>query len=458
MIDARLHGERERTLPRVYARAAEFRRGQTLSQQDLIVRLNDLGYADRPAVDAAGRVQRVSQRPHADTARRRAGRQDDQDHVPGRTRHETESRTPPGDVAFSRSRSSARAGRNVVRLDPPLLTSLMASGAREKRRHVPLATIPERMQQAVLAIEDQSFYSHPGVNPFRTIGAAIKSVFSVGRPSGGSTITQQLARMFFLEDEFNEELQTGTVSPLRKAREILMSLVLERRTSKEEILELYLNDVYLGQRGSFAIHGVAEASRIFFGKDVANLGLSEAALIAGVIQSPASRSPFANPKRAVERRNVVLQAMAGEEYIKEDEATRASREPLQVVARSVDNEAPYFVDMVGRRRQQAVPRRDGATRRGGRLHHARPQPAARRARRGSHGPRQRGQAARAPQAQGDGAGRAAGRRSAHRRDSRDGRRALVQPVAVQPHDRGAATARLGLQAVRLSRRLRARRR
>ena len=222
----------------------------------------------------------------------------------------------------------------------------MASGTREKRRHVPLATIPERMQQAVLSIEDQSFYSHPGVNPFRTIGAAIKSLFSVGRPSGGSTITQQLARMFFLEDEFNEELQTGTVSPLRKAREILMSLVLERRTSKEEILELYLNDVYLGQRGSFAIHGVAEASRIFFGKDVANLGLSEAALIAGVIQSPASRSPFANPKRAVERRNVVLQAMAGEEYIKEDEATRASREPLQVVARSVDNEAPYFVDMV----------------------------------------------------------------------------------------------------------------
>jgi hypothetical protein len=203
------------------------------------------------------------------------------------------------------------------------------------------------MQQAVLAIEDQSFYSHPGVNPFRTIAAAIGSLFSRGRPSGASTITQQLSRMFFLEDEFNEELQSGTVSPLRKAREIVMSLVLERRTSKEEILELYLNDVYLGQRGSFAVHGVAEASRIFFGKDVANLDLSEAALIAGVIQSPARRSPFANPKAAVERRNVVLQAMAAENYITDVEAAKASREPLQVVARSVDNEAPYFVDMVG---------------------------------------------------------------------------------------------------------------
>ena len=231
----------------------------------------------------------------------------------------------------------------------------MTSGAREKRRHVPLSTIPERMQQAVLAIEDQSFYSHPGVNPFRTIAAAIGSLFSRGRPSGASTITQQLSRMFFLEDEFNEELQSGTVSPLRKAREIMMSLVLERRTSKEEILELYLNDVYLGQRGSFAIHGVAEASRIFFGKDVANLDLSEAALIAGVIQSPARRSPFANPKPAVERRNVVLQAMAAEMYITDDEAAKASREPLQVVARSVDNEAPYFVDMVGEQVNEQFP-------------------------------------------------------------------------------------------------------
>jgi penicillin-binding protein 1B len=345
MIDARLHGERERTLPRVYARPAEFRRGQTLSQQDLIVRLNDLGYADRPTVTQPGEFTGyrnvITLIPRGGEL---AGKTIKITFPPGRVTRQNPN--PAGGRGIQSLEVDGQGRRDAVRLDPPLLTSLMASGTREKRRHVPLATIPERMQQAVISIEDQSFYSHPGVNPIRTIGAAIKSLFSVGRPSGGSTITQQLARMFFLEDEFNEELQTGTVSPVRKAREIVMSLVLERRTSKEEILELYLNDVYLGQRGSFAIHGVAEASRIFFGKDVANLGLSEAALIAGVIQSPASRSPFANPKRAVERRNVVLQAMAGEKYIEKDEATRASREPLQVVARSVDNEAPYFVDMV----------------------------------------------------------------------------------------------------------------
>src|SRR5918994_954613 len=105
----------------------------------------------------------------------------------------------------------------------------------------------------------------------------------------------------------------------RKVREIMMALALERRASKDEILEMYLNDVYLGQRGSFAIHGVAEASRIYFGKDVSNINDSEAAMIAGSIQLPGL--PFTNPKRATDRRNTVLQAMASEGYITPDAAT-----------------------------------------------------------------------------------------------------------------------------------------
>ena len=153
------------------------------------------------------------------------------------------------------------------------------------------------MQQAVLAIEDQGFYSHPGINPVRLAAAALTNIFGTN-PNlvGYSTITQQLSRMFFLAGEFNAELSAGERSYGRKLREMLMSLVLERRASKDEILELYLNDVYLGQRGSFAIHGVAEAARLFFGKDVANVSISEAAVIAGVIQSPASRSPLRQPE------------------------------------------------------------------------------------------------------------------------------------------------------------------
>jgi penicillin-binding protein 1B len=353
MIEERLHGERERTLPRVYARPVEFRRNQSLTQQDLVVRLNDLGYAERVAPQQAGEFAVVK---NVVMLIPRGGELRDQTVRLTFPVRAAKAQTAPRGIQAIEVVGKGRT--DLVRLDPPLLTALMTSGAREKRRHVPLATIPKRMQEAVLAIEDQSFYSHPGINPFRMLGVAVSNLFGDGRPLGGSTITQQLARMFFLADEFNEELQTNTWSYGRKFKEAIMSLVLERRASKGEILEMYLNDVYLGQRGSFAIHGVAEASRIFFGKDVANLSLGEAALIAGVIQSPASRSPFSNPKRAVERRNVVLRAMQTEEFITEAETERAIHEPLQVLQRGVDNEAPYFVDMVG---QQVASRFAGVT-------------------------------------------------------------------------------------------------
>ena len=352
-----MYGERERSLPRVYARPIEIRRGQTFTQQDLVARLNDIGYAQRPDVSQPGEFS-VNGNEIAITPRsgERKGT-----HVrvlfPATPRNAT--------MATRRGIQEIDVvgiGRtDSIELDRPVLTALMTSGQRQKRRRTPLAGIPKHMQQAVLAIEDRSFYSHPGINPLRLVAVAVRSVIG-NEPSGGtSTITQQLSRMFFLADEFNAELQSGERgrtwgSYLRKAREGLMSLVLERKASKDEILELYLNDVYLGQRGSFAIHGVAEASRLFFGKDVANVSISEAAVIAGVIQSPASRSPFANPKRSTERRNVVLRAMADEGYISDDDATKAMREPLVVAARGVDNEAPYFVDMIGQQVTELYPK------------------------------------------------------------------------------------------------------
>ena len=239
-----------------------------------------------------------------------------------------------------------------------------------------------------------------------------------------------------------------------------MSLVLERKASKKEILELYLNDVYLGQRGSFAIHGVAEAARLFFGKDVANISISEAAVIAGVIQSPAGRSPFANPKRSTERRNVVLRAMADEGYITEEQATKSMREPLVVAARGVDNEAPYFVDMIAGQVNELFPKVTGRLAERGGLHDARPEPAARRARRRAQRPRQGGQAARGtpPPPGPHRAGGADRRRSEVRRDPGAGRRTLLQPVAVQPRDAEPAAARVGVQAVRLPVGVRLRRR
>ena len=353
IIDARLHGERERSLPRVYARPLEVRRGEMLTEAELIARLNDLGYAQRTTVQAPGEFaiakNAVLLTPRTGSFSGKTIRATFPAPAPVRRASGPPAAPPRGITALEVTTGAGKPVRaDAVTLDPPLLTALMTSGAREKRRRVSLAAIPKRMQEAVLAIEDQSYYSHPGVNPVSVIRSVIVNAVGGNRyPVGGSTITQQLARMFFLTDEFNSELASGTRSYRRKVQEAVMSLVLERRASKDEILELYLNDVYLGQRGSFAIHGVAEASRLFFGKDVSNLTVGEAALIAGVIQNPGQHSPFVNPKNAVDRRNVVLRAMADEEYITRDVAERASREPLLVSARSVDNEAPYFVDMVG---------------------------------------------------------------------------------------------------------------
>jgi len=357
IIDDRLYGERERSMPRVYARPIEIRRGQAFSQQDLIARLNDIGYAQRPEVSQPGEFAVMGN--EIAITPRSGERKGTQVNVMFPPPPRNASTTPRRGIQGIEVVGSGRT--DAVELDRPVLTALMTSGARQKRRRTPLTGIPKHMQQAVLAIEDRSFYSHPGVNPLRLAAVAVRSVIGSESLGGTSTITQQLSRMFFLADEFNAELQSGERgrtwgSYLRKAQEGLMSLVLERKASKDEILELYLNDVYLGQRGSFAIHGVAEASRLFFGKDVTNVSVSEAAVIAGVIQSPAGRSPFANPKRSTERRNVVLRAMADEGYISDAEATKAMREPLIVAARGVDNEAPYFVDMVSQQVRELFPR------------------------------------------------------------------------------------------------------
>ena len=172
---------------------------------------------------------------------------------------------------------------------------------------------------------------------------------------GASTITQQLARNFFLTEEMAVEQQTRQRSWRRKILEQFMAVVLDIRATKDEVLELYLNDVYLGNRGSFAIHGVAEAARLYFGKDVSNLSLGEAATIAGIIQSPNTLSPFNSAAKARERRNVVLRAMVSGGFISADAADRASKEPLAPVARALDAEAPYFVDFVGQTLAERFP-------------------------------------------------------------------------------------------------------
>jgi penicillin-binding protein 1B len=243
---------------------------------------------------------------------------------------------------------------DAVEFEAPLLTALVEG--REKRRDVPLTAISPRMVQAVVAIEDRRFYDHPGVDFIGTSRAVFSNLFGSKKYlSGGSTITQQLVRNTFLSSMWGLEKareRGGLAGIKRKFTEWFMSVALERRLSKEKVLELYLNDVYLGQRGSFAIHGVPEGARLIFGKDVNNLSLVEAATIAGIIHSPAIDSPFQHPERAKERRNTVLRVMADTGFISADAADRATKEPLQIVARAIESEAPYFVDYLTQEMQE----------------------------------------------------------------------------------------------------------
>ena len=348
IIEARLHGERDRAVPRVYARPLTLQAGQNLSQSELIARLNDVGYAQRARVERTGEfaIDR-----HQVVILSRGGEQGGKPVTvsfpePVVPKKKSAKPPPPPTPRIVRIQAGGRSLERLT-LDAPLLTAMM-TGSREKRRRVALEAIPARMQEAVLAIEDRRFYYHPGVDPIRVVGAVFTNVFG-DRPYlvGGSTITQQLARNFFLTEQLAVEAQTRQRSYRRKILEQFMAVILEIKATKNEILELYLNDVYLGHRGSFALHGVAEASKIYFSKDVRNLTLSEAALIAGVIQSPYNHSPFNNAERARDRRNVVLRAMVDSGYITSDAADRAQKEPIAVVARAVDNEAPYFVDYLG---------------------------------------------------------------------------------------------------------------
>jgi penicillin-binding protein 1B len=352
LIDERLHGQREHTLPRIYGRPLQLRRGQWLSERQLVDLLNDLGYAERATPWKPGEFSAV---PDLVTLVPRAGENAGQAvqvrfSLPPAVKPGTP--LPPGAERIERLDAAPAGPRDSVSLDSPLLTSLM-TGDREKRRQVRLRQIPAHVVHAVLAIEDRRFYEHPGIDPIRMVGALITNMTG-DRPYlvGGSTITQQLVRNIFLSSVVANPTEK---SLRRKVTEQLMALVLERRASKDEILEFYLNEVYLGQRGSFAIHGVAEGARLFFGKDVNNLSLAEAATMAGVIHSPHNLSPFTSPARARERRNVVLEEMVQAGFITAEAAHAAEREPLTTVPRGLDAEAPYFVDMVGQQLAERFP-------------------------------------------------------------------------------------------------------
>lgn len=219
---------------------------------------------------------------------------------------------------------------------------LIGEVGEQRRIPITLDKIPQKLIDAVLATEDSRFYEHHGLDPIGITRAIIVAITNGGASQGASTITQQLARNFFLTPE---------KSLIRKAKEAVLAIDIERTLSKQEILELYLNKIYLGYRS----YGVAAAAKTYFGKELDQLTLSEMAVIAGLPKAPSTMNPIYSLKRATERRNVVLGRMLSTQYISQQEYDTALKEPI--VARyhgaNIDFRADYVTEMV---RQEMVKR------------------------------------------------------------------------------------------------------
>lgn len=227
---------------------------------------------------------------------------------------------------------------SAYELEPQLITALSEDNSRTKRLLVSYKDIPPRMVQAVTAIEDRNFFEHNGINFLRIARCGIEDIVSGRKRCGGSTLTMQLARGFFLSPEKNLK---------RKMIEIMITLQLESRFSKQQIFEMYANQMNLGHLGSYEINGFGEAAHAFFGKNLSQLDTADCALLAGLLQNPSYRNPYRHPQRAIERRNVVLDSMVETGAISVSEATRAKAEPLHLVPPNVEaSQAPYFVDLV----------------------------------------------------------------------------------------------------------------
>ncbi|MBF0528952.1 MAG: transglycosylase domain-containing protein [Deltaproteobacteria bacterium] len=214
--------------------------------------------------------------------------------------------------------------------DGQVLTELYV----EKRLPLPLEAIPITLRQAVVAVEDRRFYRHPGLDVIRSLGALLRDLRAGRMIQGGSTITQQLAKNLYLSSE-------KTLS--RKLKEIYLALQIERRYTKDEILKLYLNQIYFGA----GVYGVGAAAEVYFNKPAQSLTVDECILLAGLIQSPEGHSPFRAPERALARRKIVCNAMVREGYLTPDQAAREGQKPLNLSGRpQTIVQAPDFVQQV----------------------------------------------------------------------------------------------------------------
>ena len=232
----------------------------------------------------------------------------------------------------------------IIRMDPVQIGSFYPT-IKEDRVLIKLEEAPDTLVKGLLASEDRDFYQHFGVSARGIARALWTNVRAGGMVQGGSTITQQLVKNFYLTNERRLS---------RKVKEALMALILEYRYTKNEILEAYLNEIYLGQNGSSAVHGFGLASEFYFGSTLKDLPLEQVASLVALVRGPSEYDPRRFPDRALQRRNLVLEQMATEGYITKDQSTQAIARPLSVIPRMQrsSNRYPGFLDLVKRQLKQ----------------------------------------------------------------------------------------------------------
>ncbi|MGA8528262.1 MAG: transglycosylase domain-containing protein [Acidobacteriaceae bacterium] len=326
VVDARLKHPLFTETASIYAAPEEVRPGQKIKPADVEQQLEQGGYS----IDGQGKASSMGTFAPGD---------DSVTIHPGPSSYHSQDGAT---IHFADGAVSEITGDNGQQLAAyelePLLVTGLSDQNHTKRRLVTYNELPKYLVPAVTSIEDRHFFQHDGVDYPRVFGALLTDMRSGRYRQGFSTLTMQLAKDFFLSPE--KRLK-------RKFLQVLIAFQLEHRFNKQQIFQMYANEVPLGQRGSFSVDGFGEAAQAYFGKDVSQLNLPECALLAGIIQSPSWLNPFRHPDRAIERRNVVLDAMVETGDISKEQAADAKAAPLGLDAGAFDaGEAPYFVDLV----------------------------------------------------------------------------------------------------------------
>ncbi|HEY5994909.1 MAG TPA: penicillin-binding protein 1B [Gallionellaceae bacterium] len=328
---------RKFSLPaRVYGRALELYPGLKLSRERFVDEMKSLGYHENPDPKEPASYKLTMNGVEFTTR--------DFTFPDGAqaTQH-VHAEFADGKVSLLQVHGATDTDLPLLRMEPPQIGGIYP-GHNEDRELVQLNQVPKMLVDTLIATEDRQFYTHSGVDP-RGIARAVYKTVTGQRIEGGSTLTQQLVKNFFLTKE-----RTLT----RKANEVLMSFLLEMHYGKDEILETYLNEVYLGQDASRAIHGMGLASYYYFERPLERLEPQEMALLVGLVKGPTVYDPRKHPKEALKRRNVVLQEMAGQNVITQAQAAAAIALPLGVVERAPAGTSPYpaFLQYVYRQLQR----------------------------------------------------------------------------------------------------------